>query len=313
MSMRLEMLQVARLAPKLLGESTELVRDYLLRQQNEEGGFRDRNGKNDLYYTVFGLDGLRAVEVPNSGTTVQSFERAAEFLRSFGDGAELDFVHLCCLARGWAAVSTPDSTEPCPGPWRNALLRRIEDFRSKDGGYNPGAGADFGTAYGCFLALGAYQDLRAKLPEPLRLVPCLKLLETEDGAWTNERAAVKAPAPHVNVGSTNATAAAATVLRNLSLPVNASAGDWLLGRAHPAGGFLAAPNAPMPDLLSTASALHALAGMQFSLGHIKEKCLDYIDTLWTNEGAFHGHWGDDAVDCEYTFYGLLALGHLSLY
>ena len=30
--------------------------------------------------------------------------------------------------------------------------------------------------------------------------------------------------------------------------------------AHPMGGFLAAPQAPIPDLLSTATALHALSG-----------------------------------------------------
>ncbi|PYK02665.1 MAG: hypothetical protein DME23_01180, partial [Verrucomicrobia bacterium] len=101
------------------------------------------------------------------------------------------------------------------------------------------------------------------------------------------------------------------VLRNLSLPVNPSVAGWLLARCHSAGGFLAAPNAPMPDLLSTATALHALAGMQVSFEQVKEKCLDFIDTLWTNEGAFHGHWGDEHLDCEYTFYGLLALGHLS--
>ena len=29
-------------------------------------------------------------------------------------------------------------------------------------------------------------------------------------------------------------------------------------------------------------------------------------------GGFHGNWSDDYLDCEYTFYGLLALGHLSL-
>jgi len=53
MSLRLEMLQVARLAPKLLGESTELVRDFLLQQQNSEGGFKDR----DLYPSCSGPDG----------------------------------------------------------------------------------------------------------------------------------------------------------------------------------------------------------------------------------------------------------------
>jgi len=68
----------------------------------------------------------------------------------------------------------------------------------------------------------------------------------------------------------------------------------------------------MPDLLSTATALHALAGLEISVSAVKDKCLDFVDSLWTNEGGFYGHWGDDHLDCEYTFYGLLALGHLSL-
>jgi prenyltransferase beta subunit len=97
----------------------------------------------------------------------------------------------------------------------------------------------------------------------------------------------------------------------LDLPVNETAGDWLLAQTHPNGGFLAIPGAPIPDLLSTATALHALAGLQTSFERIKESCLDYIDTLWTNEGSFHGNWADDHLDCEYTCYGLLALGHLS--
>ncbi len=68
----------------------------------------------------------------------------------------------------------------------------------------------------------------------------------------------------------------------------------------------------MPDLLSTATALHALAGLETSLDSIREPCLDFLDSLWDNAGGFHGHWADDTLDCEYTFYGLLALGHLSL-
>ena len=31
-----------------------------------------------------------------------------------------------------------------------------------------------------------------------------------------------------------------------------------------------------------------------------------------NRGAFYGTWADEQPDCEYTYYGLLALGHLSL-
>jgi prenyltransferase beta subunit len=96
------------------------------------------------------------------------------------------------------------------------------------------------------------------------------------------------------------------------MPINRCVGDWLLAQHHPQGGFAAAPGAPMPDLLSTATALHALAGMEVPLEAVREDCLDFIDTLWTNEGAFHGHWGDECTDCEYAFYALLALGHLSL-
>ena len=67
----------------------------------------------------------------------------------------------------------------------------------------------------------------------------------------------------------------------------------------------------MPDLLSTATALHALAGEHVPFGHLKESTLDFIDTLWTGK-AFCGTWADDEPDSEYTWYALLAMGHLSL-
>ena len=294
-SLRLEMLQVARLAPKMLGDSADLVRAFFARQIAEEGGGRDRDGRPDLYYTIFALAGLQAMQadVPVSGV-----ER---WLLAFGDGAALDFVHLGALARCWAAVGL----EKVPPGLAAAVLARIEGFRSRDGGYDGDAGSEHGNAYGCFVALGAYQDLRAEPPEPLRMVQCLKFLETPDGAWANARG--------LRIGSTNATAAAVTLLHQLGMPVHAGAGDWLLAQAHPDGGFRAMPAAPLPDLLSTATTLHALACLEKPVPEpIRDRCLDFIDTLWSAEGGFHGHWADDHLDAEYTFYGLLALGHLSL-
>ena len=237
MSLRLEMLQVARVAPKALGESAELVRAFFLRQFSAEGGGRDRDGRADLYYTIFSLAGLQALQadVPT--------EKAEMFLREFGDGDGLDFVHLGALARCWAAIGL----EKMPADLADALLARMEAFRSRDGGYDSDAGAAQGNAYGCFVALGAYQDLGREMPEPLRMVQCLKFLETPDGAWANARG--------LAAGSTNATAAAVAVLHQLGMPVNAGVADWLLARAHPRGGFLAMPDAPIPDLLSTATAL----------------------------------------------------------
>lgn len=52
--------------------------------------------------------------------------------------------------------------------------------------------------------------------------------------------------------------------------------------------------------------------MQVPFDNVKEPCLDFVDSLWTNKGAFYGSWLEDTLDCEYTYYALLALGHLSL-
>ena len=137
------------------------------------------------------------------------------------------------------------------------------------------------------------------------MVQCLKFLETPDGAWGNVRG--------MRQGTVPATAAAVTLLHQLGVPVNDAVGDWLLAQAHTEGGWLAAPGSPLPDLLSTATALHALSCLDRTLPEaIRERCLDFVDTLWSAEGGFHGHWADDALDAEYTFYGLLALGHLAV-
>jgi len=295
MSLRLQMLQIARVAQKALGDSAQLVRDFLIRQITPEGGGADRAGRPDLYYTIFVLAGLEALqaELP--------IEKVRPFVDSFGDGTALDFVHLGALARCRAAIGL----EKMPHGFSDAILARLETFRTADGGYEVKPGAAHGNAYGCFVALGAYQDLGAKLPDSLRMVQCLKFLETPDGAWGNVR--------EMRQGTVPATAASITLLHQLGMPISAAAGDWLLAQIHSDGGWLAVPGAPLPDLLSTATALHALSCLDRPLpAALREKCLDFVDTLWSAEGGFHGHWADDALDAEYTFYGLLALGHLTV-
>lgn len=317
MSLWLEMLQVARRAPKLLGNSTPLVRDFLLRQAHPGGGWSNRGGEPDLYYTSFGLAAMAALD---SGTTPDPRGPAPmlAYIDGFGGGSNLDFVHLCSLARCRAALAHHAAESSAV---TSQIIYRLEQFRSEDGGYHSIPGNPRGTAYGAFLALGAYQDLQKPLPRPDALAVSVQSLGTSDGGWTNERLS-DAPArperesssdrqqPEV-MGATNATAAAITVLRHLGAAVPATATSWLLARVHPQGGFRAAPSAPIPDLLSTATALHALASLQAPLEAVREPCLGFIDSLWSSEGGFYGHWGDHHLDCEYTFYGLLALGHLT--
>ncbi len=289
------MLQVGRVAPKVLGESTDLVRNFLLSQQNPDGGFRDRDGQSDLYYTVFGMDALAVFHAEPDMRT------AEQFLLKHEEGEGLDLVHLSCLCRCWGTLGK----DRMPKGLRKALLTRLEAFRKACGGWDNNHEREHGTAYGSFLALGAYQDLDKLPPKPLRILQSLKHLETPDHAWNNH--------PNLPTGSTNPTAGAVVLLNNLHLPINDEVGNWLRNQLHPQGGFVAVPGAPMPDLLTTATALHALAALEVHLSEEEtERCLDFVDTLWDANGGFHGNWTDDYLDCEYTFYGLLALGHLSL-
>lgn len=304
MSRRLQMLQVARLAQRSLGEAAELVALFLERLALPDGSYANRDGRGDLYYTSFALDALAAVDrLPNAQQQPQQAERIQQWLGSLGDGEQLDFVHRCCLARAWA--SQPAATRPAD--WAEAIAGRLAANRAGDGGYATRAGSHGGSAYGCFLAVNAFEDLGQPLTAPADTEPviaCLAKLRSGDGGWAN--------APGQPIGSTTATAAAIATLRSLEADVPAEAGAFLLAQQHPAGGFLATPDTPMPDLLSTAVALHALDAIEADWRDRRDLVLDYLDSLWSAEGGFHGSWADDVIDAEYTYYGLVALGHASV-
>ncbi|MEM7231178.1 MAG: prenyltransferase/squalene oxidase repeat-containing protein [Planctomycetota bacterium] len=295
MSLRLETLQVARLAPRQLRDASDLVAEFLRSQISDDGGgFIGRDGKPDLYYTVFGIDALMALQhdVPKG--------LLRPFVSSFGDGEGLDLIHVGCLARCYSALE--DKLDPT---LRSTIADRLESFRSDDGAYHNEPGSERGTVYGCFVALGAYQDLGLPLPSVPTVHEFIRSVQTSDGGYANEHG--------LKIGATPPTAAAVSLLRNLELAPSPAAGDFLLKRFNPqGGGFFAVPGAPMPDLLSTATCLHALAGLERSAVSVREACLDFIDTLWSSSGSFFGHWADEHLDSEYTYYGLLALGHLSV-
>jgi len=268
------MLQAAGLAPGILDKASESVVAFLEAQFHEDGGARDRAGNSDLYYTVFLLESLLALgrEPP--------VDRVRPYLERFGDGEGLDLVHLTCLARCWTAL--PGIT-PEPDTVRR-LRERIESHRFADGGFGPTPGAPDSTVYHGFLALGALQDLGGEPADTRGLEQSINALLLEDGAFASRQG--------VPAGTTPTTAAAVTVLHQLGAPAPPASTQWLLARAGPEGGFRATEGAPIPDLLSTSTALHALACSGISFAHLKESTLDFIDSLWTGR-AFCGTWADD--------------------
>jgi len=280
-------------AKRLLGDSAELVVEFIRSRMNNDGGFRGRGEQSDLYYTVFGLEGLVALDAE------VEVRRTLEYLQKFGNGGSLDLVHLACLARCRADLSEALVESNI----NRDTTQHIEKFHSGDGGYGNCAGAKEGTAYGCFLALGAYQDAGVGVADAAGLASCVRSLQKEDGSFANE--------PGGAVGSVPATAAALMVLHYLQEPIDFSSTDWLLGMFSENGGSAATVKTPVPDLLSTATALHALSTLGVSIDRLRQQCLDFIDSLWSSEGGFYSTWADDTLDCEYTYYGLLAIGRLS--
>ena len=289
MTIRQSMIQTASKAGPILAESADLVADFILGKLNDDGGFAGRSSRSDLYYTVFALESLIALgrEFP--------IDRVRDYVAGH-DPASLDLVHLGCLVRCMKDLNMQIDTE--------RVIDELMRYRSLDGGYNNIKNSPQATTYGCFIAAGVYQDLGVGIPDRQGIAQSLRSLMMDDGSYANDA--------EMKAGASPSTAAAITLNRYLGQEILPKSIDWLLARIHPNGGFTAIPGLPMADLLSTATVLHALLCASVNLENDdKEKCLDFIDMMWSGKGGFCGSLADGAVDCEYTFYGLMAIGHLS--
>lgn len=289
MSLRANLIEAAGRACPVDGITAEKAAAVFLRKLNPDGGFRGKGAQSDLYYTGFALMSLTALgqhlEIP----------RLIDFLDSFGNGEGLDLAHLGALIRCRYLTGRLEEAA------HDALARQLETFRCKDGAYHHLCGRLEGSAYGCFLALGAYQDLGRTVPEVGEVIACIEKLKA-DGGYFNESMLPIISAP--------GTAAAVTTLAMLGQPVDPRAARWLFKSRDARGGFKVMPAAPVADLLSTAVALHALKTLGSDLAPIREIDLAFVAGLWDENIGFCQNCIDPISDCEYSFYGLLSLGHL---
>ena len=92
------MLQVARLAPKLLGEAASSSPPSCASNSTPTAAFRIAPAPATSTTPSSRLEALIALQQD------LPVGRDRRYLETFGDGAGLDFVHLACLARCWAAL-----------------------------------------------------------------------------------------------------------------------------------------------------------------------------------------------------------------
>ncbi|MCT4601904.1 MAG: hypothetical protein N4A59_03215 [Marinifilum sp.] len=304
-------------AKEVLSEDAQNhIISFLNSQKCESGGFIDKAGKSDLYYSVFGYTLALVLDL--------KLDIASEkkYLKQF-EQKNLDFVHSVCLVRAFYLLHLIDLKQKtgfkaakylsfgfAKGLIVSKLVKKtmgdcsevlweLESYITKDEGYNHNAkGEEQSTVYANYLMWTLYQDLQIEEDSIEEIQNANRSLILNNGSYANES--------NSSDGVTSATAAG--MIMNLS---HGKSKDWLLQMRSNRGGFIAAEGVPVSDLLSTATALLALKLSGENMESYQEKSLNFINLHWDESGGFFGSIADMACDVEYTYYALLGLGVLS--
>lgn len=291
-----QMIALLRNALNLLDEQgREEVLQFLLSQQNPDGGFRDRGGRSDLYYSLFGGMMLRAWSVgqrawsPKSedrrpkteATLTELVEGTIQKLRQFivrqSTANVPGFIEKCCLVLLQKELKTGKYSQI------KALISLGRSFWKERHSINLSY-----RSFVLFLTLDAVLPIRGLL----RMTSKRMLAQTT-----------------IDTNSPCSEVAARVFLQRMMNQDGLDEQEVLKSFACKSGGFKAFAHLDQADMLSTAVALFALNFAGSDLRLLKPGCLDFIQQNYA-EGAFLSGDGDPTTDVEYTFYGLLALGVL---
>ena len=104
----LQMIALVRNAIALLDDQgREEVLQFILNQQNADGGFSDRGGRSHLYYSLFGMLILLGIKgrgqvTGGRGANLKLVEESILKLKQFTEGQKISqvpgFIERCCLA-----------------------------------------------------------------------------------------------------------------------------------------------------------------------------------------------------------------------
>ncbi len=303
---------------KLSGEAINILRTFISSQKHANGGFIDRSGKPDPYYSVFGytLSYLFDIEL--------DIKMEQKALKKWEEKNKVDFVHAISLIRCYYLLEAIDlagslgkvSTTLASSRFlqnlvgkkvakkiqkkHTSLLEVITKYKSEDEGFNHlKRHAEYASVYANFLAYGLFEDLYLSKGERIKIAESCKELMLENGSFVNH--------PKSTHGISSTTAAGIILLNSIGSLIFESS-EWLKEQIQPHGGFLAGEDVPVADVLSTATSLLALEIVGTADDKIKEKAVAFVNLHWLDAGGFFGSIADQIPDVEYTFYGLLAIG-----
>ncbi|HYF51323.1 MAG TPA: prenyltransferase/squalene oxidase repeat-containing protein [Planctomycetota bacterium] len=314
---------------------------WLLAQQRPDGGFANRRGASDLYYTAFALRSLSAL-----GALSQS---VAEGAFSFLEGLRKQDAALRvrqprgCFCDAVSATSWWDSLQLCEeilgaklsesdrAEALTATRGRLAQLRRDDGGIAKTDLDGCGSLYHTLLASAlvvrsqdrssggtAGQASSGTHSDVNELARFLRSLQLAEGGFLENRFS-RRPA-------TNGSAAGVVLAIMLGtafppplegggrgrgdVPLALSEAElsshvrFLASQQSEEGGWLAAPGAPMADLLSTFAALFVLKQCGWDDPKSLARAKAYAGSLEVETGGYIGFLLEQHADCEYTFYGL---------
>lgn len=276
--------------------------DFVLRSQNQDGGWGGREGDSDLYYTSFALRSLAIL----GSLTGEVADRAGQFLLRKTQSQE-SIIDLLSLVYGAALIEAATEKNPLHGNrdiWQARMQSMLHQLRRSDGGFARTLEANVGSTYQTFLVAICLELMGYSLPVDDPCVDFLLAQRRADGGFLEVRVAKRS--------GTNPTAAAIGALRTLGAlnqEVTETAADFLVNIQTDEGGYQANTRMPLPDLLSTFTASVTLWDLGFLEESDIESAFRYGLSMARPTGGFAGFELDPAEDIEYTFYGL---GLLSL-
>ena len=291
-------------------EQRELHQQFFSSRQRPDGGFSGREGGSDLYYTAFALRGLALLGEGDAKISRLAADYLSGQMKQSVSVIDLiSLVFAANLLENWASVSV---FEQASSTWPQQVATTLEQLRRADGGYAKTAEGHASSTYQTFLIALVYQILEIPLPEPEKAIEFVKSQQREDGGF-------------VEIGvmrrsGTNPTAAAIGTLKVLGDATQEgilndelieSVADFLHGVWEPDGGFRANTQIPIADLLSTFTGLQTLYDLGCADQIEREVATQYVQGLQHHQGGFHAAAWDEAVDVEYSFYGIASLGLLS--
>ena len=288
---------------------------WLCGLQTAGGGFANRRGEADLYYTAFALRSLSSLDaltadiagkarVYLAGLIQQSSQSQTRqpkgaFCDAVMAASWWDSLALCeeIIAGGTGGQATSGTPELDLDGARRRTERRLDALRRDDGGWAKTDSDACGSLYHTFLAACAYMRMGVELPAADSARKLLRSLAQPGGGFLENRYS-KRP-------GTNGCAAAVALSVMLEDPIEIDPhAAYVAGMFSGEGGFFATPAAPIADLLSTYTGLLTLKMLGKQEDRFVAGALRYARGLEHADGGYAGFALEQVRDAEYAFYGL---------